>query len=87
MFDKLAAIERQYESLMERLGSAELQSDPSEYRKQAKQLSEIELLVERFREYKSVVRDVAADRGAGGVGRRRHARAGAGRAEGADRAP
>ena len=59
MFDKLAAVERQYETLMERLGSAELQSDPSEYRKQAKTLSEIEPLVERFREYKAVVHDVA----------------------------
>jgi len=59
MFDKLASVDRQYETLMERLGSAELQSDPAEYRKQAKTLSEIEPLVERFREYKAVARDVA----------------------------
>jgi peptide chain release factor 1 len=59
MFDKLAAVERQYETLMERLASAEIQSDPAEYRKQAKTLSEIEPLVERFREYKAVARDVA----------------------------
>jgi peptide chain release factor 1 len=58
MFDKLAAIEEQYEGLMHRLGSPELQSDPSEYRKQAKALSDIEPTVERFREYKTVVHDI-----------------------------
>ncbi len=58
MFDKLAALERQYEELAQRLGSAELQSDPSEYRKQAKTLSEIEPTVERFREYNDLVRSV-----------------------------
>ena len=59
MFDRLAVIERQYEELVEKLGSAEIQSDPSEYRKHAKQLSEIEPIVERFREYKTVTRSVA----------------------------
>jgi peptide chain release factor 1 len=59
MFDKLASTERQYDELVERLGSVELQSDPAEYRKQAKTLSEIEPLVERFREYKTVTRDIA----------------------------
>ena len=59
MLDKLAATEQQYEELMQRLGSAELQSDPAEYRKQAKTLSEIEQTVERYREYKSVVHDIA----------------------------
>ena len=59
MFDKLAAVERQYEALMQLLGNSEVQSDPSEYRKHAKALSEIEPAVERFREYKTVVRDLA----------------------------
>jgi peptide chain release factor 1 len=59
MFDKLAATEQQYEELMQRLGSAELQSDPVEYRKQAKTLSDIETTVERYREYKAVERDIA----------------------------
>jgi peptide chain release factor 1 len=59
MFDKLSATEQQYEELMQRLGSAELQSDPVEYRKQAKTLSDIETTVERYREYKSVERDIA----------------------------
>jgi len=59
MFDKLAATERQYEDLVQRLGSAELQNDPAEYRKQAKAFSEIEPTVQRFREYKAVVQSVA----------------------------
>jgi peptide chain release factor 1 len=59
MFDKLAAVERRYEELVQRLGSAGLQSDPAEYRKQSKALAEIEQTVERFREYKSVARSVA----------------------------
>jgi peptide chain release factor 1 len=59
MFDKLAATERQYEDLVHRLGSTELQSDPAEYRKQAKALAEIEHTVERFREYKATVQTVA----------------------------
>src|SRR5438874_3686029 len=59
MFDKLTATERQYETLTQLLGSAEVQSDSSEYRKHAKALSEIEPLVERFREYKAVTQHIA----------------------------
>ena len=63
MFDKLAATEQQYDELMHRLGSAELQSDPAEYRKQAKALSDIEETVERYREYKTVVHDIEQTEG------------------------
>jgi len=63
MFDKLAATEQQYEELTHRLGSAELQSDPAEYRKQAKALSEIEETVERYREYKAVLHDISETEG------------------------
>src|SRR5258706_15970802 len=59
MFDKLTATEQRYEELLSRLGSSELQGDPSDYRKKAKALSEIEPLVERFREYKALVRHIA----------------------------
>jgi peptide chain release factor 1 len=58
MFDKLAAIESRYDELMARLGTAELQSDPGEYRKAAKTLSELEPLVRKYREYKAVERDI-----------------------------
>ncbi len=59
MFDKLAALEQQYERLLAQLGTSELQNDPVEYRKQAKALSDLEETVERYREYKAVVHEVA----------------------------
>src|SRR5436309_15420931 len=59
MFDKLAAEEQRYEQLMARLGTTEVQSDAAEYRKHAKALAEVEPLVQKFRDYKSVVADVA----------------------------
>ena len=62
MFDKLAATEHQYDELLHRLGSAELQSDQTEYRKQSKTLSEIEPTVERYREYKTVMHDLEQTR-------------------------
>jgi peptide chain release factor 1 len=59
MLDKLIVLERQYEDLSRLLGSTEIQSDPAAYRKHAKALSEIEPVIERFREYQTVARDVA----------------------------
>src|ERR1700704_2711582 len=44
MFDKLATEEQRYEELMRLLGTSEVQSEP---------------LVERFREYKLVVRNIS----------------------------
>jgi peptide chain release factor 1 len=58
MFDKLTAVEQRYDELVNLLGTAQVQSDPSEFRKHAKAASEIEPLVERFREYKTVIRDL-----------------------------
>ena len=58
MFDKLTAVEQRYNELVDLLGTAQVQSDPSEFKKHAKAASEIEPLVERFREYKTVVRDL-----------------------------
>src|SRR5687767_8424424 len=59
MFDKLATVESRYDELMTRLGTAEVQSDPAEYRKGAKALSELEPLVQKYREYKTLEQDVA----------------------------
>jgi peptide chain release factor 1 len=59
MFDKLATEEQRYEDLMARLGTTEVQSDPAEYRKHAKALAEIEPTIQKFREYKAVVSDLA----------------------------
>jgi peptide chain release factor 1 len=59
MFDKLAAIEQQYERLLQLLGSTDVQGDPAEYRKHAKALSDLEPTVEQYRAYKRIVRQVA----------------------------
>ncbi|MBI4887790.1 MAG: peptide chain release factor 1 [Acidobacteria bacterium] len=58
MFDKLSTFESQYEELAARLGTADLQADPAEYRKSAKKLSELEPLVQKYREYKAVRKDI-----------------------------
>src|SRR5688500_8029917 len=57
MFEKLTTVESRYQRLMSRLGTAEVQSDPAEYKKAAKTLSELEPLVQKFREYKVVQKD------------------------------
>jgi peptide chain release factor 1 len=62
MFDKLASVEARYDDLMTRLGTTAVQSDPAEYRKAAKALSDLEPLVQAFREYKSVEQDMAGAR-------------------------
>jgi len=59
MYDKLNAVEQKYEEILARLGTAELQSDPADYRKQAKAASEMQPLVDCFREYKAVAHDLA----------------------------
>jgi peptide chain release factor 1 len=59
MFDKLSSVEARYEELTARLGTVELQSDVAEYKKAAKALSELEPLVEKFREFKAVEQDIA----------------------------
>src|SRR4051812_8140971 len=59
MFDKLSTVELQYEDLMARLGTSEVQSDPAEYRKSAKALADIEPLVQKFREFKQIEKDIA----------------------------
>ena len=58
MFDKLTAVESQYEDLVSRLGTVEVQSDQAEYRKAAKTLSELEPLVRKYREYKAVQKNI-----------------------------
>src|SRR5687767_1661225 len=59
MFEKLSTVESRYDELMHRLGTSEVQSDPAEYRKAAKALSDMEPLVQKYREYKSVEQDIA----------------------------
>src|SRR6185436_13444390 len=59
MLNKLIAEEKRYEELTRLLSTNEVQSDQAEYRKHAKALAEVEPLVERFRDYKVIARDVA----------------------------
>jgi peptide chain release factor 1 len=58
MFDKLLSVENKYDELMTKLGTAEVQADAAEYRRAAKTLSELEPLVQKFREYKNVEQDI-----------------------------
>jgi peptide chain release factor 1 len=58
MFDKLATVEARYEELTSSLGTATVQNDPFEYRKQAKMLADIEPLVQKYREYKAVAAEL-----------------------------
>jgi peptide chain release factor 1 len=59
MLDKLNSIEANYEELMALVASPSVQSNPAEYRKHSKALSDMQPLVERFREYKTVVKEAA----------------------------
>jgi peptide chain release factor 1 len=61
MFDKLASIEAKYEELTASLGTQQVQSDANEYRKQAKALAEIEELVQAYRQYKTVEKEIAGN--------------------------
>jgi peptide chain release factor 1 len=58
MLDKLTSIEHRYTELASLLAEPAVQGDPSEYRKHARALAEIEPTVERFREYKAVVAEL-----------------------------
>ncbi len=59
MFDKLNTVEARYNKLLALLADPAVQADPAEYRTHAKALAEIEPLVERFGEYKSVIKQIA----------------------------
>jgi len=58
MLDKLLSVESRYNELLTLLGDATVQADPSQYRTHAKALAEIEPVVEKFREYKTVVSEI-----------------------------
>src|SRR5215467_1632286 len=58
MFDKLLSEESRYEELSRLLSTVEVQSDANEIRKHSKALAELEPLVEKFRQYKSVVQEL-----------------------------
>jgi peptide chain release factor 1 len=59
MIDKLTSVEARYTDLMEKLADPAVQIDPSQYRTYAKGLAEIEPLVEKFRDFKAVMTQIA----------------------------
>ena len=60
MFDKLTSIEARYEQLMAEMADPAVQADSSKFRTHSKALSEMQPLVEAFREFKSVDAQAAA---------------------------
>jgi peptide chain release factor 1 len=54
MFDKLNAVETRYAELSSLLADPSVQSDPAKYREHAKALSEMEPLVEKYRDFRAV---------------------------------
>ncbi len=59
MIDKLNSVEAKYGELLLRLSDPAVQADPGQYRTSAKALAEIEPLVEKFREFKSILTQIA----------------------------
>ncbi len=62
MFDKLQTLESRYDELMSLLSDGVAQSDPNRYRTHSKALSEIQPIVEKFRDYKTVVAEITETR-------------------------
>jgi peptide chain release factor 1 len=60
MFDKLATVEARYDQLMAEMADPAVQGDSTRFRSHSKALAEIQPLVERFREYKAVVEQIAS---------------------------
>jgi peptide chain release factor 1 len=58
LFEKLAEVERKYEELTERLGDPAIVSDPSEYQRAAKAHAELTELINKWREYQSVKKQI-----------------------------
>jgi peptide chain release factor 1 len=59
MFDKLNATIAKYEQLMAELGDPAVQADTTKFREASKAISDMQPLVEAYREYQQVVADIA----------------------------
>jgi peptide chain release factor 1 len=60
VFEKLQSIEAKYELLMSEMADPAVQADNAKFRSHSKTLSDMQPLVERFRDYKDVVSQIAA---------------------------
>jgi peptide chain release factor 1 len=60
MFDKLSAVEAQYERLMTEMADPNVQGDTAKFRANSKTVAELQPLVDHFREYKKVIGQLTA---------------------------
>jgi peptide chain release factor 1 len=60
MLDKLTAAESRYDQLMAEMADPAIQADTAKFRTHSKELSEMQPLIEHFRQYKDVAAQVAA---------------------------
>jgi peptide chain release factor 1 len=60
MFDKLSAVEAQYDQLMTEIADPAVQGDTAKFRSHSKQLADLQPLVDKFREYKTVIAQITA---------------------------
>jgi peptide chain release factor 1 len=58
LFDKLTALEAQYEQLMAEMGTQAVQADTAKFRSHSKTVAELQPIVEAFRDYKTVLREL-----------------------------
>ena len=58
MLDKLHSLDTRYDELMALVSDASVQADQNQYRTHAKALSDIQPVVEKFREYRGVVTEI-----------------------------
>ena len=59
MLEKLRGLEAAYDKLSETLGDPEVASSPEKYRKAAQAHAELSAVVEKYRDYKSLLKEVA----------------------------
>jgi peptide chain release factor 1 len=60
MFDKLESIETKYEQMMAEVADPAVQADNAKFRSHSKALSDMQPLVDKFRDYKEVLAHIAA---------------------------
>ena len=60
MFDKLTDVEAQYERVMTEIADPAVQADTAKFRTSSKALSEMQPLVDAFREYKEVIAGITS---------------------------
>jgi len=58
MIDKLEAVEARYDELLALIADPAVQADAAKYREHAKAISDLEPLIEKYREFKSVDRQI-----------------------------